>query len=120
MDATAAALSDPVRRRVLELLRDRPRTAGELAGAFSISRPAVSRHLRVLREGGLVADEARGRQRVYALRPEPLAELERWLGGLRTGAAGWGQRLDALETEVHRTCRDRRAHDTTRRLEDTA
>lgn len=105
MDATAAAVADPVRRRILERLREGPLTAGQIAGGFEISRPAVSRHLRVLREAGLVADEADGRRRVYALRPGPLAELERWLAGF---GRGWEQRLDALETEVHRTRRDRR------------
>ena len=111
MDATAAAVADPIRRRILELLGDRPLTAGALAAPFDISRPAVSRHLRVLREAGLVADEARGRERVYRLEPAPLAELEGWLSAVRRGA--WSARLDALETEVHRTRRDRRAADPT-------
>lgn len=101
----AAAVADPVRREILALLRDRPRTAGDIAGRFDITRPAVSRHLRVLRESGLVSDEARGRQRVYRLDVAPLAELDAWLGGFRTL---WDRRLDALETEVHRTRRERR------------
>lgn len=102
----AAAIADPVRRGILVMLRDRPLTAGEIAAGFAISRPAVSRHLRVLRESGLVADEARGRQRLYALDPAPLAELDAWLGGFRQL---WTNRLDALETEVYRTRRERRA-----------
>lgn len=106
MDATAAALADPVRRRILLMLRGGALSAGEIAGAFAISRPAVSRHLRVLRESGLVAGEARGRQRVYTLEAAPLEELRDWLAGFDRQ---WDARLDALETEVHRTRRDRRA-----------
>lgn len=102
----AAAISDPVRRDILALLRERPLAAGEIAGEFEISRPAVSRHLRVLRESGLVSDEARGRERIYTLRPQPLAELDAWLDGFRQF---WSTRLDALETEVYRTRRERRA-----------
>lgn len=100
----AAAISDPVRREILGTLRDGPRSAGELAGGFEISRPAVSRHLRVLREAGLVSDEVLGRQRIYRLRSAPLAELHAWLGGFQQS---WEARLDALETEVYRTRRER-------------
>jgi DNA-binding transcriptional ArsR family regulator len=105
------AIADPVRRDILMLLRAGPRTAGTIASAFAISRPAVSRHLRVLRESGLVHDEARGRQRVYRLDLAALAPLDAWLAQLRTArtdGTGWGGRLDALETEVYRTRRDRR------------
>lgn len=101
----AAAIADPVRRDILMMLRAGPRTAGSIAAAFDVSRPAVSRHLRVLREGGLVHDEARGRQRVYRLDLAPLAPLEAWLAHLRTD---WGAHVDALETEVYRTRRERR------------
>jgi DNA-binding transcriptional ArsR family regulator len=102
---SAAAISDPVRRTILAMLREGPRSAGELAGGFEISRPAVSRHLRVLREAGLVRDEVRGRQRIYRLQTAPLAELHAWLGGFQPL---WETRLDALETEVYRTRRERR------------
>jgi DNA-binding transcriptional ArsR family regulator len=101
----ASAIADPVRRDILVLLRDGVMTAGEIASYFDISRPAVSRHLRVLRECGLVVDEARGRERRYQLDTAPLAELEAWLAAIYDT---WTGRLDALETEVYRTRRDRR------------
>ena len=106
MDAVASAISDPVRRRVLSMLRGGPLTAGELAGAFDISRPAISRHVRVLRTSGLVTGETRGRQRLYTLQTGPFEELQTWLAGF---GQPWDARLGALETEVHRTRRDRRA-----------
>ncbi len=109
----AAAISDPVRREILGMLQEGPRSAGELAGRFDISRPAVSRHLRVLRESGLVRDEVRGRRRIYQLQAAPLAELHSWLGGFQPL---WETRLDALETEVYRTRRERRAGTTSRPL----
>jgi DNA-binding transcriptional ArsR family regulator len=99
------AIADPVRREILTMLKAGTRTAGAIAAEFDISRPAVSKHLRVLREHGLVRDEVRGRERVYRLDVTPLAPLEAWLRQLR---AGWDARLDALETEVYRTRRDRR------------
>ena len=102
-----AAVADPVRREILGLLRRRPMAAGEIASAFPISRPAISRHLRVLREHGLAVDEpsdADGRERIYRLDVAPLAEVETWLSSLRAFDP-----FDALETEVHRTRRERRA-----------
>ena len=87
------------------MLRHRPMTAGAIAARFEISRPAVSRHLRVLRECGLVVDRAEGRERVYHLDTAPLAELDAWLAPFRLS---WDARLDALETEVFRTRRERR------------
>lgn len=90
------------------MLRDAPLSAGEIAGHFQISRPAVSRHLRVLRQSGLVADRLVGRQRIYGLNPEPLTELAEWLAQF-TSPSGWEHRLDALTTEVYRTRRERRA-----------
>jgi DNA-binding transcriptional ArsR family regulator len=104
----AAALADPVRREIMLLLKRRMMSAGEIAGGFEISRPAVSRHLRVLRECGLVIDEVRGRQRLYRLDTAPLAPLEEFLARLHGDP--WSARLDALETEVYRTRRDRRAN----------
>lgn len=97
-------LGKPVRRRVLEHLAGGGElSAGGLAALvqdeFRISQPAVSQHLKVLREAGLVTVRPDGTRRLYALRTEPLAEAERWLADLR---AFWSQRLDALETELAR------------------
>ena len=104
MDALAA-IADPTRRRILELLREGELAAGDLAEEFSISRPAVSRHLRVLREAELVHSRVDGQRRVYTLDPRPLAELDAWLEPYRRL---WAQRLDALDTEIRRGRRDRR------------
>ena len=82
-----------------------PATVGELAALLPIARPGVSRHLRVLREAGLVEVRQEAQFRVYSLRPEPLAEIDDWLGLYR---ALWEQRLDALHTEVARGKRERR------------
>jgi DNA-binding transcriptional ArsR family regulator len=82
LDATLAALADPHRRQVVELLRERPRRAGELAAAAGLTAPAMSRHLRTLRQSGLVEEtspEFDARVRVYQLRPEPMVHLLRWL-----------------------------------------
>jgi DNA-binding transcriptional ArsR family regulator len=87
----AVAISDPIRRRVLELVRDRELPAGELAAEFDVSRPAVSRHLRVLREAGLVHERRQGRLRLYRADLAPLAELREWLDMY------WSGRLDALK-----------------------
>ncbi|MBV1941783.1 metalloregulator ArsR/SmtB family transcription factor [Streptomyces sp. BV286] len=106
MDDVAHAITDPVRRDILLMLRGGALTVGQIAGRFTVSRPAVSRHLRVLRECGLVHDELVGRNRVYELSPEPLTGLAEWIAMIR-GPAGWDQRLDALETEVRRTRRER-------------
>jgi DNA-binding transcriptional ArsR family regulator len=107
VDEVAGAIADPVRREILLMLRDEPLSAGDIADRFPISRPAVSRHLRVLREAGLVRDTADGRRRVYTLVTAPLDELSGWLG-LLLRPSGWQQRFDALETEVYRTRRERR------------
>jgi DNA-binding transcriptional ArsR family regulator len=102
---TLAALADPTRRRILELLVDGEVTAGDLSDQFSVSRPAISRHLRVLREAGLVRSRVDGQRRVYALDAQPLAELDAWLAPYRRF---WTQRLDALDTEIRRGRRKRR------------
>ena len=107
----AGAIADPVRREILEMLRaDARLSAGQIAERFAISRPAVSRHLRVLRESGLVRDELVGRQRFYVLDASRLAPLARWLAefDVPDRTSGWAHRLDALETEVYRTRRERR------------
>lgn len=99
MEAVLHAVADPSRRIVLEILRQHPATAGELAAALPIARPGVSRHLRVLREAGLVDVRQESQRRIYTLRPEPLAEVDEWLDGYR---ALWQNRLDALHTEIAR------------------
>lgn len=90
------------------MLHEAPRTAGRIAETFAVSRPAVSRHLRVLRDAGLVRDTANGRQREYALVLDALVPLEAFLAQLR-GPSVWSHRLAALETEVHRVRRQREA-----------
>lgn len=108
MDLVAQALADAIRRQILRMLRDQSLSAGAIAGAFDVTRPAISRHLRVLREAGLVVDEPHGRERVYRLELGALEELEGFLAELREDrAATWERRFMALETEVHRTKRDR-------------
>lgn len=120
MDDVAAAIADPVRRDILVMLRERPLPAGQIADRFTISRPAVSRHLRVLRESGLVRDTLVGRQRFYELDASRFAGLIEWLDQFAP-AASWERRLDALETEVYRTRREHRQHGTTdRQQENTA
>ncbi len=92
-------IADPIRRRIVELLAEQPMSAGEIADQFDIARPGVSRHLRRLREGGLVAVTRDGQRKIYRLEAEPLAEVDRWLAPIRSA---WSNRLDALETELHR------------------
>jgi DNA-binding transcriptional ArsR family regulator len=106
VDAVAQALADPIRREILLMLHEAPRNAGAIADAFDVSRPATSRHLRVLREAGLVRDTVSGREREYALERAALGPLEAFLARLRAPSV-WSQRLDALETEVHRVRRNR-------------
>ena len=106
MEAVLRALADGSRRTVLDALTGGPATAGELAALLPIARPGVSRHLRVLREAGLVQVRQEAQRRVYSLRLEPLTEIDEWLGRYR---ALWEQRLDALHTEVARGKRERRS-----------
>jgi DNA-binding transcriptional ArsR family regulator len=94
---TFDVLAEPSRRRILDLLRERARPVGELVGALELTQPGVSKHLRVLREAGLVDVRPDGRRRVYAVRPEPLAELDAWLEPYRRL---WADRLDALERHL--------------------
>jgi DNA-binding transcriptional ArsR family regulator len=96
-------LADGTRRRIVELLAVGDRTAGELAGEFTVSRPAVSRHLRVLRQAGLVRSRELGTQRLYSLEPAPLEELDVWLSRYR---GFWTQRLEALEVQLRRARRE--------------
>lgn len=106
MDDAASAISDPIRRDILRLLRAGPRSAGTIASAFRVTRPAVSRHLRVLREAGLVVDEPQGRERFYRLEVVPLTAIESFIAELRRNPAReWERRFMALKTEVHRVKR---------------
>jgi len=91
---------------MLERLSSGPATVGELAALLPIARPGVSRHLRVLREAGLVEARQEAQRRVYSLRAQPLAEIDEWLDRYR---ALWEQRLDALHTEISRGKRERRS-----------
>ncbi|MCP3100711.1 metalloregulator ArsR/SmtB family transcription factor [Myxococcus sp. K15C18031901] len=103
LDQTLTALADPTRRGVIDLLRKRPRRAGELAAAFEMTPPAMSRHLRVLRQTGLVEEEAvddDARVKLYRLRPEPFSELRAWLDEVE---AFWGDQLDAFKAHAERT-----------------
>ena len=97
-------LAEPRRRRILDLLREQEQAVGDLVSALGISQPGVSKHLRVLREAGLVEVRQDDQRRVYRLRPQPLAEVDDWLGRYR---ALWEQRLDALHTEIARGKRER-------------
>jgi len=106
MDAVVQALSDENRRSILETLRQGPATVNEIAGNLAIARPGVSRHLRILREAGLVRVRKDAQRRIYAIDPEPLADLDRWLGPYREL---WTNRMSALHTEIARGKRARRA-----------
>jgi DNA-binding transcriptional ArsR family regulator len=92
-------LAEPTRRQIVELLAEGERSAGEIASHFSTSRPGISRHLRVLREHGLVTAREEAQRRLYSLDPAPLEELDEWLQRYRTF---WANRLDALDTEIRR------------------
>lgn len=102
-------LGDPVRRRIVELLADGKRPAGEISAEiqaeFGITQPAVSRHLRVLRESGFATSAVSGQHRLYTLRSEPLRDVDEWLQRYRRF---WTQRLDSLDTEIARGKKERR------------
>ena len=107
LDRTLVALADPTRRQVVDLLRKQPRRASDIADALGASRPAMSRHLRVLRHSGLVeADhEDDARERVYRLKPEPFQSLRAWLEEVE---AFWTVELQSFKDHVERTRGDRR------------
>ncbi|WP_432770843.1 MAG: winged helix-turn-helix transcriptional regulator [Sphingopyxis sp.] len=102
-------LGDPVRRRILELLADGQRTSGDVVAAiaaeFGISQPAVSQHLRVLRDSGFATAEAKGRQRLYTVAPERFDEIDAWVQRFKRT---WEPRLEALATEVAREKKSRK------------
>jgi len=92
-----SAIADPTRRKIIELLAVRERTSGELVAEFDMSAPAISQHLNILREAGLVTTRAEGQSRIQALNPEGFDDLESWLQKTRSV---WSSRLDALEREL--------------------
>ena len=100
LEMTLAALADPTRRQVVELLREGPRSAGDLATEADMSPPAMSRHLRVLRGSGLVevdTDEADARRRLYRLRPDPIVALQAWLDQVESF---WSEQLGAFRAHA--------------------
>lgn len=97
MTSAFAVLAEPNRRQILDLLRERERPVGELVDALAVSQPTVSKHLRALREAGVVDARVDAQRRVYRLRPEPLREIDAWLEPYREM---WGRSLDALESHL--------------------
>jgi DNA-binding transcriptional ArsR family regulator len=97
---TFAVLAEPTRRRILDLLLERPRPVGELVEQLGLTQPGTSKHLKVLREAGLVRARRDAQRRVYEVRPEPLAEVDAWLEPYRRL---WAARLDALERHLDAT-----------------
>src|ERR671932_1552705 len=97
MSTAFGVLAEPARRRILDLLLERPRLVGELAERLGLTQPGTSKHLRVLREAGLVRVRQDAQRRWYELRPEPLAEIDAWLAPYRRL---WAGRLDALERHL--------------------
>ena len=100
MVTTFEVLADPTRRRILDLLRERPRLVGELADLLKVSQPGISKHLRVLREAGLVRARQDAQRHWYELRPEPLVEIDTWLASYRYLWEARFDRLDDLLTEL--------------------
>ena len=98
--ATLEAIAEPTRLRILEAVRTRERSVGELVDRLGMNQPGVSRHLRVLRDAGLVTVRSDAQRRLYSLRADPLQELDRWLEPYR---AEWSSRLDALGRHLERT-----------------
>ena len=100
MISTFDVLAEPTRRRILDLIRDEERPVNELVATLAISQPGVSKHLRVLREAGLVEVRTDAQRRLYRVRPEPLAEIDAWLAPYRRL---WANRLDDLERHLDET-----------------
>jgi DNA-binding transcriptional ArsR family regulator len=97
MESAFVVVAEPNRRRILDLLRERERPVGELVDALSVSQPTVSKHLRVLRDAGVVEARVDAQRRLYSVRPEPLREIDSWLGPYR---ALWNESLDRLERHL--------------------
>ena len=102
MEAALRAIAEPRRRRILELVGDRELSAGEIASHFEVTRPAISQHLGVLKEAGLVNERRNGTQRLYTARPQGLAELKAFLDGF------WDEKLEALQREAERKEKEKR------------
>jgi len=105
MEAALRAIAAPRRRQILSLVRDGELSAGEIAGHFDVTRPAVSQHLNVLKEAGLVSERRNGTRRLYRARPEGLAQLKAFLEEF------WDERLDALKAEAEREEREKHGND---------
>lgn len=99
MATTFAVLAEPTRRRILDLLLDEPRSVGELVNELGLTQPGASKHLKILRDAGLVTVRRDAQRRWYELRPEPLAEVDKWLKPYRRL---WSGHLDALERHLDR------------------
>ena len=102
MEAALRAIAEPRRRRILELVGGRELSAGEIASHFEVTRPAISQHLGVLKEAGLVNERRNGTQRLYTARPQGLAELKAFLDGF------WDEKLEALQREAEREEKEKR------------
>lgn len=107
MNGTLSALAEPNRLRIVEMLRSGPSTVSEIAERLELSQPLVSKHLRVLREAGVVQVRAEAQQRIYELRPQPFAELESWISSFRRL---WEGRLDSLDDYVQEMKRNQSHH----------
>jgi DNA-binding transcriptional ArsR family regulator len=105
METTWAALADPKRRALLDLIRQQPRSVNELVDLLALSQPTASKHLRVLRAAGLVRVERAAQRRIYTVEPAPLSELDAWLAPYREL---WNERLDALGRHLDATAKTRR------------
>ncbi|TMK93390.1 MAG: helix-turn-helix transcriptional regulator [Actinobacteria bacterium] len=105
MEAALRAIAATRRRQILSLVRDGELSAGEIAGHFDVTRPAVSQHLNVLKEAGLVSERRNGTKRLYRARPEGLAQLKAFLEEF------WDERLDALKREAEREEREKHGSD---------
>jgi len=103
VETALRAIAEPRRREILRLVRDGEMAAGEIAAHFEVTRPAVSQHLRVLREAGLVTERRSGTRRLYRIRPEGIAEIRELIEQM------WGERLDVLKTEAEAEERRTRA-----------
>jgi DNA-binding transcriptional ArsR family regulator len=103
MASTFTVVAEPARRGILDLLRDQPRSVGELVAQLGLSQPGMSKHLRILRDAGLVTVRRQAQRRMYELRPEPLVEMDAWLAPYRRF---WSDRFDALERHLDTTSDD--------------
>ncbi|NAZ77834.1 metalloregulator ArsR/SmtB family transcription factor [Kineococcus sp. T13] len=115
--AVLDVIAEPTRRQILDAVRDGERSVGELVDLVALGQPGVSRHLKVLRDAGLVEVRKEAQRRLYRLRPQPLQELDAWLEPYR---ALWAARLDSLEAHLQRTARPAPPNTSTRDRQDEA